>query len=601
MREPVKSHAPHLAASAGLSPKQGHIEQDKQASPSRPQRDTKRRTVQLEYVAPSSETPRGGARDAGPVAPSTTSGYPAASPAGRAQAQDDLPPDAAGAAAARPKAAGQQHDSGSGTYYPSSGRDRAQQVSSSQRSTKTPPRPGREPPRSASDSTGALAAGAYIARPSTGGSMTSTGSRSGSTRLPSRGSYSRPGQPSAPTVAPTNAQASLAQPTNGRTYVISNPIPQTDDATGPYVDDQGRPERTRPHESAADQPAARAHKRSATVGGIGEKIFGRSGSLFGGRSQPQPGGQPSGRRASKAYPPTSMTTSVKGGTPRQSIDSRRSSSYGAGRAEGGDKPKRFSFLPSSFSLKHLGGGSSRGSAGQEMHPPRTSRSMAEPSDFGVGPPRRTKPARPGMAFGRGASQSTDDGLTLYETADDPRFKLGSRNQPAAYASSGATNARPYHGQNSTAANASNVRSDGVQGAGESSSSVSSDSSRPQPQQQQQQQRQQEPYQQGKAQRSARPPADYPPAYGAHDDEMLETADDRRRESDAAVATSGVHRPAKRNFTDVYESGTDRRYPRGAGGAGGNGGGGGAGTGASNSAARRVMEFFRLRGKPRAWD
>ena len=562
--------------------------------------------MQLEYVAPSSETPRGGARDAGPVAPSTTSGYPAASPAGRTQAQDEISADAAGAtaaspavtAAARSKATGQQHSSSSGTYYPSSGRTRAQQISSSQESTKAPPRPGRAPPRSASDSTGGLVAGAYIARPSTGGSMTSTGSRSGSTRLPSRGSYSRPGQPSAPTVAPTNAQASLAQPTNGRTYVISNPIPQTDDARQPYVNDQGRVERTMPHESAADQPATRAHKRSNTVGGIGEKIFGRSGSIFGGRSQPQSGGQPSGRRGSKAYPPTSMTTSVKGGTPRQSMDSRRSSSYGVGRAEGGDKPKRFSFLPSSFSLKHIGGGN-RDSTGQEAHPPRTSRSMADPSDFGTAPPKRAKPPRPGMAFGRGASQSTDDGLTLYETVDDPRYNLAPRNPPAAHGSLGGTNSRPYNEQNSTAANPSNLRSGGVQGGGESSSSVSSDSSRPQPQQQQQPQ--QQPYRQEKAQSSARPPVDYPPAYGTQDEEMRGTDVDRRREPSAAVPTSGVHRPAKRNFTDVYESGSDRRYPRGAGGVGGNGGGGGAGTGASNSAARRVMEFFRLRGKPRAWD
>ncbi|OGM43693.1 putative serine/threonine protein kinase (Kin4) [Aspergillus bombycis] len=205
-------------------------------------------------------------------------------------------------------------------------------------------------PRSTSDSTALTGAGTMpqpqSMRPTTGASMSSFNTG----RLPSRGSY---GQPVAPTVAATNAHGRLAQP-KSKQYVISNPMPQ--DPSQQTAVSIGRPSTQAlpaKFNTTPRQEPPKGHKRSNTVSGIGEKLFGRSGSIFGGR-----GGQANARQKSgKRYPPTSMRDPNGGDMPRMSMDSRRSMQYGSNRKTsetgGESRPRRFSLLPASFSLKGL--------------------------------------------------------------------------------------------------------------------------------------------------------------------------------------------------------------------------------------------------------
>ena len=218
-----------------------------------------------------------------------------------------------------------------------------------------PTRPGREVPRSVSDSTGAFAAqGQYSARPSTQGSITSQGPTRSDLRLPSRGSY---GQPAAPTVAATNVQGRVTQPAKApRGYNISGP-------SAPVQQES----MYQPTTANVPQPATQKnhHRRSSTLSGLGERLFGRSNSVRK-KEEEKP-------KREKKYPPTSMKPMVVEGNgngngdyqPRMSTDSKRSFSFGLGKKKSTDlesqveKPqgRRFSLIPNSMSFKGLMGGS----------------------------------------------------------------------------------------------------------------------------------------------------------------------------------------------------------------------------------------------------
>lgn len=190
------------------------------------------------------------------------------------------------------------------------------------------------------------------ARPTTGGSIASNGASKIDGRLPSRGSYS---QPAAPAVAATNAQGRLAQPKGSRKqYRISAPIPHQ---PGHVPESIGRPSMQHVPPANTGSPAqdqSKGHKRSSTVTSIGEKLFGRSGSIFGGRaSNPNSPRQRSGKR----YPPTSMKDPFVSDEPRASMDSRRSISnafHRRGDTASESKPRRFSLIPPNFSIKTFG-------------------------------------------------------------------------------------------------------------------------------------------------------------------------------------------------------------------------------------------------------
>ena len=257
-----------------------------------------------------------------------------------------------------------------------------------------PSRPARDVPRSVSDHTGAFGmpqaapATAYqqVTRPSTGGSMTSISGPSGTRsdiRLPSRGSY---GQPVAPTVAATNVQGRVTQPTNGRGYSISGPMPQ------PGLQSIGQPT-TQPLPATYNQtpaappaqPAKTHHRRSSTLSGLGERLFGRSNSVAKKQDRDSPR-----HNTGRKYPPTSMKDPYTAENPgRPSIDSKRSFSFGLGKKKSVDlesqqeekSGKRFSMIPSSMSLKGIMGGNRDQGADPESPVP-------QPGDFPQPPTSR---------------------------------------------------------------------------------------------------------------------------------------------------------------------------------------------------------------------
>jgi protein-serine/threonine kinase len=237
----------------------------------------------------------------------------------------------------------------------------------SQQKMPPPTRPARDVPRSVSDSTGAFGAPPavpvtshqQVTRPSTGGSMTSVSGPSvtrSDIRLPSRGSY---GQPVAPTVAATNVQGRVTQPVNGRGYSISGPMPQQIPQSIGQPMTQPLPNKYNETPAAPPaQPAKSHHRRSSTLSGLGERLFGRSTSVMKKRDGDSP--------RPKKYPPSSMKDLYATESPRRpSVDSKRSFSFGLGKKKSIDlesqqdeKPgRRFSLLPASMSFKGVTGGS----------------------------------------------------------------------------------------------------------------------------------------------------------------------------------------------------------------------------------------------------
>lgn len=336
----------------GLTTKQGGIDQD-EAAYIKAQKDAKRRTVQVEYVAPRTQTQRGEPSGSQPAAGKTRARSGSQGPVEVSALTDKpLPRD--------PPVA-----------KPSVG---SRRPPSAHRNAGGPPRPNREGARALSDNPYMTSvAGAPSVRPPTGGST-----RSG------RGSYS---QPLPPEVADTNAHGRIQQPSRGsdRSYDIGSPsqeqnmdygrpsisaVPAKFAAVSGFAgeDGQGRPN---------GRSEAKGHKRSNTIGEISGKLFGRSGSLFGGRKGKRSDQQPQEKQ--KRYPPVSMNYSMPGGEAeagRPSMDSKRSSrrsfSQALGRKRSGsvtgsqtshDKQnRRFSFIPSGFSLKAIGIGKDEGSA-----------------------------------------------------------------------------------------------------------------------------------------------------------------------------------------------------------------------------------------------
>ncbi|KAI0601575.1 hypothetical protein F4775DRAFT_403203 [Biscogniauxia sp. FL1348] len=336
VREPSKTRS-NAATSGDTGRKQGAGDVEESTYPKQ-RKDDKRRTVQVEYVAPTTQTQRGGEQS-----------DPHASPRGKTKARSS----SQGPVEIQP--------SPQDKPLP---RDPPVSKDGYGASRKPPSAHRRDaPPRSSSSRTASdtaymtTAVGASVARPTTGGSMHSTGSRGlgSSTRV----SY---GQPLPPTVAGTNAHGSIQQPKGGsKNYVISNPIPQET----PEMD-FGRPSISVPakfaemsgfdDESQHHSSDGKGHRRSNTIGEIGGKIFGRSGSLFGSRGKKHPNQH--GEKPSKKYPPISMSNTMPG-EGRVSMDSRasrKSFSLGLSRKRSGsvndsqgslDKPsqnRRFSLM-----------------------------------------------------------------------------------------------------------------------------------------------------------------------------------------------------------------------------------------------------------------
>ncbi|KAJ9150431.1 Serine/threonine-protein kinase MARK2 [Pleurostoma richardsiae] len=359
----VRESSKKAAASpvlGGLSTKQGTVDPEAEAAAyARQQRDNKRRTVQVEYVAPTTQTQRG--------EPSGPQGTPAKT---RVRSGSQGPVEVSSASQDKPLP---RDPPVSKDAYGKSAVQSRRPPSSHRQQNVLPSRPSREGARAASDNAlMTTVAGASGGRPATGGSTSSRGLGAGP-----RSSY---GQPLPPAVAGTNVHGRIQQPKGARNYNISNPIPQEE----PDMD-YGRPSISVPSKFArvsgfageGDGGEARGHKRSNTIGEIGGKIFGRNGSIFGGRNRKRPESQTQAEKSRK-YPPVSMSYAIpnddrQGRPSMDSKRSRRSFSIGLGRKRSGSiagsqgsgekHTRRFSLLPQSFSLKAIG-------IGKDYGPPR---------------------------------------------------------------------------------------------------------------------------------------------------------------------------------------------------------------------------------------
>lgn len=313
--------SPQAPPVGGLAKATGKIDPETEPRTNTP-KDAKRRTVQVEYVAPTTQTQRGDGGASGSRARSASRNR------GETQtATQDKPlprdPPVSRDDSARPS---------TGSKAPPAAQNAAPAA-----------RPSRDP-KATMDKTLAPDSAAPP-RPRTGGSMSSAASMG----------LHHYGQPAPPAVADTNAEGRIQQPLNeddaiGRTGA-STPT-QSVQASG--LND-GRTD-------------AKGHKRSSTMGEIGQRLLGRNGSMFGGRSKKRI----EEKKESRKYPPVSMTQAMAAGEEpgRQSTDSkmsRRSFSLGLGLGKkqsgsmsgsqgSGEKAdrRRFSLLPPSFSLKGFG-------------------------------------------------------------------------------------------------------------------------------------------------------------------------------------------------------------------------------------------------------
>ncbi|KAI1331417.1 hypothetical protein F5Y16DRAFT_267599 [Xylariaceae sp. FL0255] len=525
VREPAKSKP--APAVGDLARKQGNVDGE-DAAYTKQQRENKRRTVQVEYVAPTTQTQRGAEQEA-----QTT-------PRGKARARSS----SRGAAEVRSS----PHDKplpkdppGAKEGYSGSPRDPRKPPSSHRRE------PGASRPTQSRSTTDhpymTSASGASMSRPATGGSMQSVGSRG--LGPSSRASY---GQPLPPAIAGTNAQGSIQQPKGAKNYVISKPIPQETNDIG-----FGRPSINIPPKFAevsgygsptTQHPPSenKGHRRSNTLGEIGGKIFGRTGSIFGGRKKrPEQTEKPS-----KKYPPISMSNTMPGES-RTSMDSRasrRSFSIGVGKKRSGsvagsqgsfEKPthqRRFSLM------KAIGLGKDSSPPSSEVSQPDLP--IQEPPEPKIYNQFATQP----QSRGNTSSNRTDG---MYEQPQEQR--LGSAPQ-AGYG------ANTTHRRYPSASQASAIPSYLQQGAVLNSGSESSIDRT--------QQRQ-------------------PPTSAPHQANYAADPYENRQTG----AQQGQRLQKNRRFVDAYEGEEEYGRPRDHAG--------------STGAAKRVMDFFRRRGRARGGE
>ncbi|KAI1068354.1 hypothetical protein NW752_003660 [Fusarium irregulare] len=335
VREASKHKQSHPPVVGGLAKTHGSVDPEAEASHRSTPKDAKRRTVQVEYVAPTTKTQRGA--EAAPSKPSSHSLQ-------QQQAADTPEPNTEKPLPREPPL----------TKDNASRAQQSRRPQSSHKNAPPPHRPSRDT-RATSDNA-FMTGGTTTTRPRTQGSMQSSTSMG----LQSHGNY---GQPAPPTIADTNAHGRIQQP-------------QTPDEEGNIAKDVGSvPPKVMKMSTFQNETKAsgRGHKRSNTLGDLGNKIMGRSGSIFGGKSkkrpeQQQPQQQPQAEKSSRKYPPVSMSNTMLPGEdagPRPSMDSkasRRSFSLGLGKKRSGSVQGSSDKQNRRFSLvKAMGLGRNEGS------------------------------------------------------------------------------------------------------------------------------------------------------------------------------------------------------------------------------------------------
>ncbi|CAG8980819.1 hypothetical protein HYALB_00003746 [Hymenoscyphus albidus] len=566
VREPTKTGKAPAPVVGELGRKHGGVDPDAPESHPKPSKDNKRRTVQVEYVAPRSQTQRGEPVSA--VAPSGSKTRARAGSFGPVEVQSTPPGTRRQVSTekALPRDPPAAQDA-----YASHGR----RPSTSQRPSGMPPptRPGREHSRTLLDKTHIAALGGppvSIARPNTGGSMTSFASRGGTIPLTNRGSYS---QPAAPTVTGTNTHGRIEQPKGSKNYSISG-TPSQDESS-----EYGRPsshqvppkfQKVAGMDEGGQGVVDKGHKRSNTISGFFSRtnsVFGKSGRRDSTAERPAPEKQ-------KKYPPISMAGAHIPGhpahepTPRHSIDSRRSISFGFGKKRSGsingsqstlqEKPRRFSLLPASFSLKSIGIGKEYGTPGA---PP--SDYDSRPDSHGTGPSQSTRSDPLRNTSGSAPHPATADGS--YDRQRDSPLQ-DRRNT---------STASPTQHRYTSQGQVSNPRSGAAPQflppmgfrQGESAINTESESSLNEYQNQ-------------------RGTVTYPQAPQTYPD-----YDSDRRPGNSRANSRGVLQKPNRKFAEAYEP--VQNYGYGPTHTNDHAG--------SSGAARKVMDFFRRRGKDRAGE
>ena len=567
VREPAKTHPANMSPVGALS-HQGKIDPEQAIEKSKTPRDPKRRTVQVEYVAPQSQTVRGEglppisspATDVSSQPPSTgqqktraRAGNEGPEPVPRQYSATTKSPLQDVSVVPGPRSSKAYQQGASRTQY---------RPSNSERDMAPPARPPKDLPRSGSESTSVFGAvpTSTSTRPTTGGSMASTAGR-----LPSRGnSYS---QPLAPTVAPTNAEGRLAQPKSGKQYHISAPIPQS----GPYSQNEsiGLPSTQQydPPTLGDHRDQSRGHKRSTTLGN-----FFRTGSISGGRSQPQ---SPGDLQREKRYPPTSMKTPLAPDSPRQSTDSRRPSFSFVRKSSDlrknsdlpkQEKPRRFSLLPASFSLKSLTSTGSGKDASNEMRPASERR---QSSNVQSGHSDRAQSRPQTMAYSRGQSGANTYGQEENLPAGFDGSRDRSRDSPAQQARRKDVPSRG--GQQSEYGSLQTETPHDPYPASQSLQPGQSYLDTPTESQISINNRRERPV--------------YPQGFNEYEEEPGGTSVPPNRSGRGP----NVLQKNNRKFADAYEQDADPSY-----GVGGHHAG-------TSGAARRVMDFFRRRGKARTGE
>ena len=375
VREPAKPHTT-VSPVGGLTAKHGQINRNEPSE--KTTRDAKRRTVQVEYVAPQSQTTRG--EGSGTVIPASS----------KSRAKEPVGQEAPG-----PSTDGYQSTN-------ANARTQARPVAANATPANRPAR-DRDTGRSVSDySAFATVPPTSVTRPSTGGTL------GGASRLPSRGnSY---GQPVAATVAQTNAEGRFSQP-KGKQYSISGPVSSQVEPSGAETS-IGQPSTQRmpvAQTTEGQSTAPKSHRRSNTV----SETFGRVTSMFSSRQSHDPARQTQPpNKIQKSYPPTSMAGPMSNDEqPRQSTESPRRTSFGFSRKttntseSGGSKAsRRFSLLPASlsktFSSQH-----------RETAPPPSSHSGTDPRRSAAPAPRSRGQSRTGVGLGKGDSRSPSQSTT----------------------------------------------------------------------------------------------------------------------------------------------------------------------------------------------
>ncbi|KAF3158158.1 hypothetical protein EYR41_009341 [Orbilia oligospora] len=199
-------------------------------------------------------------------------------------------------------------------------------------------------------------------RPTSSETANSAVSRSQSVR---QTSYTRSNKNSDPVVPqPLTVSSKVPQPVQKKPYTISNPIPQDPDAIGMTMSTYAP---ANPRESGSE--LSKGHKRANTVGGpsasakIFDKMFGSSDKAGAQTVQPRPSmDRPSGQNSAAQTP-----------TPRQSIEQV------GGKYETSKGKRRFSLIPS-WAHKNSDHGRKLGQGKLIKHDRRLSRSAGNATD-----------------------------------------------------------------------------------------------------------------------------------------------------------------------------------------------------------------------------